>query len=149
MVQGNEKDLLREGVVTSVGCGVVQVSGFSDGFVGEQFTCTEGEKSTWGQVINLSRTFDDQVLIGGILVDPSFRVSEGSIVKGRDQLVGVIMADSAIGALLDPCGGYLLLGEGREVKAESAWLVEAPAPSIIQLKQFMNRFRLEFWLLIA
>lgn len=130
-----DMSLLRTGVVTSVGCGVVNLSGFLTAFVGEQFVCKSGKKKSYGQVVNLLRQGQKDLVVGGILIDPSLRISVGSTVKGRKALTSVILGYSAIGALLDPTGGYLLAL--TEVDAEDAWLVEAAAPSIIN-RQSIN-----------
>ena len=77
-----EKAIIRNGVVTSVGAGVVTLKGFLATFVGEQFECQSGLKKSIGQVVNLSRQ-DQELQIGGILVDPSLRES------ALDQLLKV------------------------------------------------------------
>ena len=124
------KSFTSFGVVTSVGCGVVILNGMHGAFVGEQFICTYRNRKSYGQVVNLNRIGIDEVQVAGILVDPQFRLSPGSVVQGRNSLFAVILGYSAVGSLLDPAGGYIFQGDGKIV-AESAWLVEAAAPSII------------------
>ena len=72
------------------------------------------------------------MVIGGILIDPSIRVSVGSEVKGRNSLASGKLGYSVVGALLDPSGNYIMTNQpNMEIVAETSWLVEAPAPSII------------------
>jgi F-type H+-transporting ATPase subunit alpha len=70
------------------------------------------------------------LLIAGLLVNPSDRVSQGAKVNGMSRLASVILGDFAIGSILDPMGSYILT-RGRIDAFQYLWVVESRAPGII------------------
>jgi len=130
-----EKEIFVYGVIISVGCGVVTLEGFLMAFVGEVFRiCVEGLDSlasgSFGLVVNLYRDDTMNLLIAGLLVNPSDRVGQGAKVNGMSRLASVILGDFAIGSILDPMGSYILT-RGRIDAFQYLWVVESRAPGII------------------
>ena len=118
------------GLIISAGYSVVTLQGFLKGFIGEVFRIPVGGV---GLVVNLYHNDTMDLLIAGLLLNPSDRVSEGSKVNGIDSLLRVILGDFSIGTILHPLSSYISQGAGAQVNNNltSAWLVECPAPSII------------------
>jgi F-type H+-transporting ATPase subunit alpha len=69
------------------------------------------------------------LLIGALLLDPTARISEGAKVKGLSRLASIVLGDFAVGSVLDPVGNIIL--NSNRVDAQYRWLVESPAPGII------------------
>jgi F-type H+-transporting ATPase subunit alpha len=130
-----EKEIFVYGVIISVGCAVVSLEGFLMAFVGEVFRiCVEGLDSlasgSFGLVVNLYRDDTMNLLIAGLLVNPSDRVSQGAKVNGMSRSLSIILGDFAIGSILDPLGSYMLT-RGRIDAFQYLWVVESRAPGII------------------
>jgi len=100
-------------------------------FVGELFRiCLAGEDSlSFGLVVNLYRNDTADLLIGALLLNPSDRISQGSKVNGMASLLRLILGDFAISCILHPLASYVL--NAARIDAQYAWLVESPAPPII------------------
>jgi F-type H+-transporting ATPase subunit alpha len=130
-----EKEIFVYGVIISVGCAVVSLEGFLMAFVGEVFRiCVEGLDSlasgSFGLVVNLYRDDTMNLLIAGLLVNPSDRVSQGAKVNGMCRSLSIILGDFAIGSILDPMGSYMLT-RARIDAFQYLWVVESRAPGII------------------
>ena len=69
------------------------------------------------------------LLIAGLLVNPSNRVSQGGKVNGIYRLASIILGDFAIGSIVDGVGSYIL--NGGRIDVQYPWLVQSPAPGII------------------
>ena len=106
----------------------MQIKGLTNAAVGEIFV-VQGKHNSYGQV-NVARQNTD-LFIGGILIDPSIRISLGNYVETTRTFPTVFVSDSLIGSFLSPLAEYLFTPNGFEETTDS-WLIEAPAPSIIQ-----------------
>jgi len=122
-----EKDIFLSGVIISIGSGVVNLQGFLMAFVGEVFAISLTK--SFGLVVNLYRDDTMNLLLGALLLHPEDPMTEGTLVKGTSRLASILMGDFAIGAILDPLGNLLLNSARVDVKYR--WLVESPAPGII------------------
>jgi len=60
---------------------------------------------------------------------PENRIFEGSQVESLSRLASILLGDYVIGSILDPLGN-LLLNPGN-VTANYRWLIESPAPGIV------------------
>ena len=77
-----EKKIFIYGVIISTGYGVVTLQGFLIAFIGEVFRiCVKGfnylVSKSFGLVVNLYQNDRMNLLIAGLLVNPSNRVSQG------------------------------------------------------------------------
>ena len=66
------------------------------------------------------------LLIGALLLNPEDRLSEAAKVVAMSRLASILLADFAIGSILDALGN-LILNEGR-VDVQYRWVIEFPAP---------------------
>ena len=130
------KSTLSAGLVVSISSCVINVQRFFGAFVGEIFGISSSSGSlSYGLVINLSRDDTIKMEIGGILFDSSCAVSCGSKVKGLAKLGSIVVGTFGIGSILDPIGALVVgleLAEVNGVDAQSSWLIENVAPSIIE-----------------
>ena len=122
------------GVIISTGYGVVSLQGFLIAFIGEVFRiCVIGfnylVSKSFGLVVNLYQNDRMNLLIAGLLLNPSNRVSQGAKVNGIYRLASIILGDFAIGSLLDTVASYIL--NGGRIDVQHPWLVQSPAPGII------------------
>jgi F-type H+-transporting ATPase subunit alpha len=126
-----ERDICIYGVIITVGSGVVTLSGFLCGFIGEVFriSCVGLNDNCVGLVVNLYRDDRMNLLIGALLLNPEYRLSEGTKVKGLCRLASIILGDFVVGSILD-CLGNLILNSAR-IDARYRWVIESPAPGII------------------
>ena len=126
-----EKEIFVSGVVISIGSGVVRLQGFLMAFVGEIFRiCVLGD--VFGLVINLYRDLYSKVLISALLLNSDARVTNGAKAIGMKRLASIIVGDFALGSILDPLGNLTLAGgAGKITNLQFRWLIESPAPSII------------------
>jgi len=69
------------------------------------------------------------LLIGSLMFTPENRIFEGSQVESLSRLASILLGDYVIGSILDPLGN-LLLNPGN-VTANYRWLIESPAPGIV------------------
>ncbi len=72
------------------------------------------------------------------MLNPNTRVSLGAKVVGIKRLASIILGDFAIGSILDPLGN-LLLNTGR-IDVQYRWLIECPAPGIIDRQSVLAIF---------
>lgn len=122
-------DTARYGVVTCTGSSVLTLQGFLSAVTGEIFDVSSipGVSSS-GLVVNLTRDETMSLTIGGLLLDTA-SVSEGAKVMSLGRLASLNIGDYAIGAMLDPLGNIIL--PSSRVDAKYRWLIESPAPGII------------------
>jgi F-type H+-transporting ATPase subunit alpha len=125
-----QKELSTYGVTIAVGSGVVSIQGFLTAFVGEVFKVASGPtEDSFGMVVNLCRDETMNLLIGSLMFSPDLRVAEGAKVAALSRLASILLGDYVIGSILDPLGN-LLLNTGS-VDAQYRWVIESPAPGII------------------
>jgi len=125
-----QKDLSKYGVTISIGSGVVSIQGFLTAYVGEVFKVASGPTSdSYGLVVNLFRDETMNLIIGSLMFYPDQRIFEGSKVTSLSRLASILLGDYVIGSILDPLGN-LLLNTGT-VNAHYRWVIESPAPGII------------------
>jgi F-type H+-transporting ATPase subunit alpha len=125
-----QKDLSCYGVTISIGSGVVSIQGFLTAFVGEVFKVASGSSDlSYGMVVNLCRDETMNLIIGSLMFNPDQRVCEGAKVTSMSRLASILLGDYVIGSILDPLGN-LLLNTGS-VNAQYRWVIESPAPGII------------------
>jgi F-type H+-transporting ATPase subunit alpha len=124
------KDLSNYGVTISIGSGVVSIQGFLTAFVGEVFKVASGPTQySYGMVVNLCRDETMNLVIGSLMFNPDDRLFEGAKVTSLTRLASILLGDYVIGSILDPLGNLLLNTGG--VKAQYRWVIESPAPGII------------------
>jgi F-type H+-transporting ATPase subunit alpha len=124
------KDLSNYGVTISIGSGVVSIQGFLTAFVGEVFKVASGPTLySYGMVVNLCRDETMNLIIGSLMFNPDDRLFEGAKVTSLTRLASILLGDYVIGSILDPLGNLLLNTGG--VKAQYRWVIESPAPGII------------------
>jgi len=122
-----EKKVCIYGVIISIGYGVVNLQGFFIAFIGEVFRISNSK--SFGLVVNLYRNDTMNLLLGALLLNPRNRLSEGAKVHGMSRLASILLGDFAIGSILDPVGN--LLFNSSRVDVQYRWVVESPAPGII------------------
>ena len=124
------KDLSHYGVTISVGSGVVSIQGFLTAFIGEVFKATSSPTSnSYGLVVNLFRDETMNLVIGSLMFFPDKRIYEGAKVTSLSRLASILLGDYVIGSILDPLGNLLL--NTSSVSAQYRWVIESPAPGII------------------
>jgi len=118
------------GVIVSTGYGVVTLQGLVITFIGEVFRISGmGLNQSKGLVVNLYQNETMNLLVGALLLNPRYRISEGAKVNAMSRLGSILLGDFAIGSILDPLGN-LILNSGR-IDAQYRWVIESPAPGII------------------
>jgi len=108
-----------------VGCGVVSFQGFLIAFVSEVFRVQD----SFGLVVNLYRDNTMNLVIGGLLLNPENRLSEGAKVHGISRLASINLGDFAIGSILDPMGNFIF--HSHAINSQYRWVVESPAAGIL------------------
>ena len=79
-------------------------------FLGELFRVSNS--NSFGLVVNLYQNDTTNLLIGALLLNPEDRLSEGAKVSAMSRLGSILLADFAIGSILNSLGN-LILNEGR------------------------------------
>lgn len=126
-----QKQISKYGVTISIGSGVVSIQGFLTAFVGEVFkVASSPHESSYGMVVNLCRDDTMNLIIGSLVFNPELRLYEGAKVTSSTRLASILLGDYVIGSILDPLGN-LLLNIGT-VEAQYRWVIESPAPGIIE-----------------
>lgn len=80
-------------------------------------------------VVNLNRDETMNLVTGALMFDPTVRVYEGALVTSTAGLPSIFLGDYVIGSILDPLGNLLL--SITQVQARYRWVIESPAPGII------------------
>jgi F-type H+-transporting ATPase subunit alpha len=125
-----EKDIFVHGLVVTSGNGVINLQGVLSSFIGEIFSISVGLGLCLGFTVNLFRDKLWNLHIGGLLLTPGFRISEGSKVTGLATLVAIFLGDFILGGSIVDGLGNVILNTGR-VDVRFLWMVESPALSII------------------
>ena len=76
------------------------------------------------------------LLIGALLPNPEDRLSEGAKVSAISRLASILLADFAIGFILDPPGNFIL--NDRRVDVQYRWVIEFPALGIIDRRSLFE-----------
>lgn len=126
-----ERGILIYGVIISTGYGVVTLQGCLITFIGEVFRISGMAFNGvgFGLVVNLYQNETMNLLVGALLLNPRYRISEGAKVNAICRLGSILLGDFAIGCILDPLGN-LILNSGR-IDVQYRWVVESAAPGII------------------
>lgn len=111
----------RQGKVSTVGDGVVRVTGLPDRLYGELL---EFESGAYGMALDLS---EDGV--GAVLMDNADSVNVGDSVKGTGVTVEVPVGNNLIGRVIDPIGRPL---DGIPLDGKKFLPVERTAPAIME-----------------
>ena len=119
------------GVIVSTGYGVVTLQGFLITFAGEVFRISSMglNETSFGLVVNLYQNETMNLLVGALLLNPRYRISEGAKVNAICRLGSILCGDFAIGSILDPLG-VVILNVGR-IDVQYRWVIESAAPGII------------------
>ena len=67
---------------------------------------------SFGLVLNLYQDDTMNLLIGALLLNTEDRLSENAKVSAISRLASILLADFAIGSILDPLGNFIL-NEGK------------------------------------
>ena len=113
-------------------------------FLGQLFRISNS--SSFGLIVNLYRDHTMNLLIGPLLLNPEDRLSEGAKVNAMSRLASILLADFAIGSILDSLGN-LILNEGR-IDVQYRWVIESPGPGIIDRQSLFEHCKLVFYLSI-
>ena len=125
-----QKGLSTYGVTIAVGSGVVSIQGFLTAFIGEVFkVASRPTEDSFGMVVNLCRDETMNLLIGSLIFNPDLRVAEGAKVTALSRLASILLGDYVIDSILDPLGNLLL--NTKSVDAQYRWVIESPAPGIV------------------
>ena len=65
-------------------------------------------------------------------------------VQVKSRLASIILGDFAIGSILDPMGNSSL--NSARIDVQYRWLVESPAPGIIDRQSLLNHCKLVLYL---
>ena len=94
------------------------------------------EYKGFGLVVNLYQNDTMNLLIGALLLNTEYRLSEGAKVNAISRLASILLEDFAIGSILDPLGN-LILNEGR-IDVQYRWVIESFAPGIIDTQSIFE-----------
>lgn len=117
-------ELINQGIVESVGDGIIKVSGLSRAGYGEE---VEFENGTRGLVLNLDEDFASIILLSY-----NRKISEGDKVKTTGRILGIDVSEELIGRVIDPLGNAL---DGRDLKIKgTSYPLEKIAPGVVLRK---------------
>lgn len=116
-----EPIVYRCGKVSSVGDGVVRVTGLPDRLYGELL---EFESGVYGMALDLT---EDGV--GAVLMNNADTVNVGDSVKGTGVVAEVPVGEQLISRVIDPIGRPL---DGKPLEIKEQLPCEAPAPTIME-----------------
>lgn len=123
---------MKSGIIISVASGVLSIQGFLAASSSEVFTVYSAGSDSYligGMLVNLYKDETQNLLIGGLLFDPSNRVNEGAIVNSTGKLPSINIGAFMFGTILDPLG-QVILNSGR-IDIQNMWTIESPSPGII------------------
>ena len=106
---------------------VVTLQGFLMAFLSELFRVSNS--NSFGLLVNLYQDGTMNLLIGALLLNHEDRLSDRAKLSAISRLASILLADFAIGSILDPLVN-LILNEGR-IDVQYRWVIENPAPVII------------------
>ncbi|MHB9154256.1 MAG: F0F1 ATP synthase subunit alpha [Endomicrobiales bacterium] len=114
-------EFINQGIVDTVGDGVVRASGLSRAGFGEE---VEFDNKARGLVFNM-----DEEYVSIILLSDAADISEGMKVRSTGRVLGVTVSDALVGRVLDPLQNPL---DGRDLKVSGELCpLERPAPGVI------------------
>ena len=96
--------------IISIGSGVVTLQGFLIAFLGELFRVLNS--NSFGLVVNLYQDDRMNLLIGALLLNLRNRLSDGTKLSAMSRLGSILLADFAIGSILDRLDN-LIVNEGK------------------------------------
>ena len=117
--------LINQGIVESVGDGIVKVSGLSKAGYGEE---VEFENKSKGLVLNL-----DEDYASIILLSQNIKINEGDKVKTTGKILSIKASEKLIGRVVGPLGDPL---DGKEIRITDGKLypLEKIAPGVVMRK---------------
>jgi F-type H+-transporting ATPase subunit alpha len=123
-------------MIVSISSSVVNIEGIYNAMVGEVLNIQIGPgKYSQALVVNIQHNRRSGIMIGGLLINPSERISVGSAVYRSNRLCNIPLGDSLLGSMLDPLGSIIFQDKfpnrSSELTLASRWLIESPAPGII------------------
>jgi F-type H+-transporting ATPase subunit alpha len=114
--------VINQGVVESVGDGIVRASGLSQAGYGEEVVFEDG---TRGLILNLDEDF-----VSVILLSTTHTIREGMTVRTTGKVLGVTVSDKLIGRVVNPLVTPL---DGKPLQqAGELYPLEKIAPGIIE-----------------
>ena len=118
-------ELINQGIVESVGDGIVKVSGLSKAGYGEE---VEFENKSKGLVLNL-----DEDYASIILLSQNIKINEGDKVKTTGKILSIKASEKLIGRVVGPLGDPL---DGKELRITDGKLypLEKIAPGVVMRK---------------
>src|SRR3989344_8754336 len=118
-------ELINQGIVESVGDGIVKVSGLSKAGYGEE---VEFENKSKGLVLNL-----DEDYASIILLSQNIKINEGDKVKTTGKILSIKASEKLIGRVVSPLGDPL---DGKELRITDGKLypLEKIAPGVVMRK---------------
>lgn len=115
---------INQGVVISIGDGIIHASGLSGVGFGEE---VEFEDKTQGLVFNL-----DEAKVSIILLSDTTSITEGTIVKTTGKILGLNISDALIGRVINSLQAPL---DGKALKPTGKFYpFEKIAPGVIERK---------------
>ena len=113
--------ITEQGVVVSVGDGIVWVGGLPSVAMEEILSFEDGSRA---MVFDLT-----EQLVGGVLLNETEGLTAGTPVRLSPRSLRVGVGDGLLGRVIDPLGNPL---DGQEMPKASAWLpLERPSPAIV------------------
>ena len=86
------------------------------------------------------------LFIGAILLNSEDRLSDRAKVIAISRLASILLADFAIGSILDTLGNLIL--NDRRIDVQYRWVIKSPTPGIIESNRYLNYCKLVFYLSI-
>jgi len=114
-----------EGIVISVGDGIVNVFGLQSCQSGELVTCNGQEGSVQGMALNLEKK-----LVGVVLFGNDRLVGEGDTVSRSQSIVSIPVGPGYLGRVIDALGNFID-GGPTDVDVKERRSVDVKAPGII------------------
>ena len=100
------KNIFVYGVIISIGSEVVTLQRFLMTFLGKLFRIFNS--NSFSLVVNLYQDDTMNLLIDALLLNTEDRLSEGAKVSAISKLASILLADFAIGSILDQLGNLIL-----------------------------------------
>jgi F-type H+-transporting ATPase subunit alpha len=128
-----------QGLVVTIGNGVINLQGLLVAFVGELFMIScgtnagadGGAEASFGVTVNIYRDLLWNLHVGGLVLTQSRRISEGSKVFSMGSLLTLSIGDHLFGTSIIDGLGNIILNSCR-IDSKYKWLIEAPAAAVIE-----------------
>lgn len=125
-------DVTETGVVTYIGDGIARARGLDNAMSGELLEFSNG---VFGMAQNLESND-----VGIIILGDFYTIREGDEVKRTGKIMEVPVGEALIGRVVNPLGQSI---EGLgDIKTTATRPVEAPAPGVSNVNQFLNHSKL-------